>query len=189
MFKFVKTDIPEVILIEPQVFWDDRWFFMETYSRREFIENWIDCSFVQDNHSKSKKGVFRGFHFQTKNTQAKLVRVVSWAVLDFAIDLRKTSNTYWKFVVEELSARNKRQLFVPQWFAHWFLTLEDDTEFVYKCDNYYSPEFDGGIMYSDPSLSIDFEEIKEKYKIEELSFSEKDQKHPTIEEFYSDNPF
>ena len=160
MFKFTQTKIPDVILIEPQIFWDDRGFFMETYSQKEFENEGIICNFVQDNHSKSKKWVFRGFHFQTKNTQSKLVRVVSWGVLDFAIDLRKDSPTYWEYIAEELTEKNKRQLFVPQWFAHWFLTLEDDTEFVYKCDNYYSPENDWWIIFSDSSLSIDFEAIK-----------------------------
>jgi len=189
MFKFTETKIPNVIIIQPEVFWDNRGFFMETYSQKEFKKAGITCDFVQDNHSKSKKWVFRWFHFQTKNTQSKLVRVISWSVLDFAIDLRKKSESYWKYVVVELSAENKRQLFVPQWFAHWFLTLEDNTEFVYKCDNYYSPEVDWWIIYSDDSLGIDFEAIKQKYNIDELFFSEKDKKHPTLEEFYSNNPF
>ncbi|MDD2870759.1 MAG: dTDP-4-dehydrorhamnose 3,5-epimerase [Candidatus Gracilibacteria bacterium] len=189
MFKFTSTKIADVIVVEPQVFGDDRGFFMETYSKKEFENAGIDVEFVQDNHSKSKKGVFRGFHFQTQNTQSKLVRVVSGSVLDFAIDLRKDSVTYGEYIVEELSASNKKQLFVPQGFAHGFLTLEDNTEFVYKCDDYYSPEFDGGIIYSDPRLNIDFEAIKKKYDISELSFSEKDKNHPSIDEFFSNNPF
>ena len=189
MFRFTKTNIPEVVIIEPQVFWDDRGFFMETYSKKEFTNAWITCDFVQDNHSKSKKWVFRGFHFQTQNTQSKLVRVVSWAVLDFAIDLRKDSSTYWEYIMEELTEKNKKQLFVPQWFAHWFLTLKDNTEFVYKCDNYYSPEHDWWVIFSDISLNIDFEAIKKQYKIDELFFSDKDKKQPTINEFYLINPF
>ena len=189
MFNFIKTEIPDVIIVEPQVFWDERGFFMETYSKKEFVKAWIDTEFVQDNHSKSKKWVFRWFHFQTKNTQAKLVRVVSWAVLDFAIDLRKKSKTYWKYVAVELSAENKKQLFVPKWFAHWFLTLEDNTEFVYKCDDYYKPEYDWWIIYNDNDLNIDFEYIKKKYNINELVFSEKDKQHPTLKEFYKNNPF
>ena len=189
MFKFTKTEIPEIIIVEPEVFWDNRWFFMETYSKKEFVKVWIDTEFVQDNHSKSKKWVFRWFHFQMKNTQAKLVRVVSWAVLDFAIDLRKQSKTYWKYIAVELSAENKKQLFVPKWFAHWFLTLENNTEFVYKCDDYYNPEFDGWIIYSDEDLNIEFESIKKEYDIKELFFSEKDKKHPTLKEFYNNNPF
>ena len=189
MFKFTKTKIPEVIIVEPQVFWDERGFFMETYSKKEFNNAWINVDFIQDNHSKSKKGVFRWFHFQTKNTQSKLVRVISWSVLDFAIDLRKDSKTYWKYIMEELSEQNKKQLFVPRWFAHGFLTLEDNTEFVYKCDNYYSLEYDWWVIYSDSELNINFEEIKKKYNIAELFFSDKDKKQPTIKEFYSNNPF
>lgn len=189
MFKFTKTKIEWVIIIEPQVFWDERGFFMESYSWKEFKDNWILVEFIQDNHSKSKKWVFRWFHFQTKNTQSKLVRVISWSVLDFAIDLRKKSKTYWKYIVIELSELNKKQLFVPKWFAHWFLTLEDNTEFVYKCDNYYSPEYDWWIIYSDNDLNINFDEIKEKYEIDELFFSDKDTKQPTIKEFYWNNPF
>jgi len=189
MFKFTKTKIPDVLIIEPQVFWDDRGFFMETYSKKEFLNAWINCEFVQDNHSKSKKWVFRWFHFQTKNTQSKLVRVISGSVLDFAIDLRKNSNTYWEYIIEELSEQNKKQIFIPKWFAHWFLTLEDNTEFVYKCDNYYSPEFDWWIIFSDLSLDIDFENIKKKYDIKELFFSDKDKLHPTLEEFFEKNPF
>ncbi len=189
MFKFIKTEIPDVIIIEPQIFWDDRGFFMETYSEKEFKQNWINSNFVQDNHSKSKKWVFRWFHFQTKNTQAKLVRVISWSVLDFAIDLRKKSETYWKYISVVLSSQNKKQLFVPQGFAHWFLTLENDTEFVYKCDDYYYPEYDWWIIYLDSELNINFEEIKKKYNIVELSFSEKDKNHPTLKEFYNNNPF
>lgn len=189
MFKFTKTKIPDVIIVEPQVFWDDRGFFMETYSKKEFVNAWIDYDFVQDNHSKSKKWVWRWFHFQTKNTQSKLVRVVSGSVLDFAIDLRKQSATYWQYIAEELTAQNKKQLFIPKWFAHGFLTLEDNTEFVYKCDDYYSPEFDWWIIFNDLSLNIDFEEIKKKYNIAELFFSDKDKTHPSIEDFFSNNPF
>lgn len=189
MFKFTQTSISEVIIIEPQVFWDERGFLMETYSKKEFNNAWIFSDFVQDNHSKSKKWVFRWFHFQTKYTQAKLVRIISGSVLDFAIDLRKNSKTYGEYIMELLSDKNKKQLFVPKWFAHWFLTLEDNTEFVYKCDDYYSPENDWGIIYSDSGLNIDFKGIKKQYNIEELFFSDKDKIYPTIKEFYKTNPF
>jgi len=181
--------INDVILVSPYVFGDQRWFFMETYNQKSFVENWISNIFVQDNHSKSSKGVFRWFHFQTQNTQAKLVRVVSWAVLDFAIDLRKNSQTYGKYIVEMLSAENKKQLFVPKWFAHWFLTLEDNTEFVYKCDDYYNPQADWWILYSDSDLNIDRNKIMQDYSIRELILSDKDKKHPTIKEFLETNPF
>ena len=188
---FIETPIKDVFVIEPQVFGDERGLFMETYSRKDFLAQGIDIEFVQDNHSKSKKWVFRGFHFQTKNTQTKLVRVIAGSVLDFAIDIRKESPTYGQYVMVELSWKNKKQLLVPQGFAHGFLTLEDDTEFVYKCDNFYSPEFDGGISYTDPGLAIDWDAIRETYglKVEELIVSEKDKKHPTLEAFFENNPF
>lgn len=164
---------------------------METYSKKDFLEKGIDIDFVQDNHSKSKKWVFRGFHFQTQNTQTKLVRVITGNVLDFAIDIRKDSPTYGKYVMVELSGKNKKQLLVPKGFAHGFLTLEDDTEFVYKCDDFYNPEFDGGILFTDSWLWIDWEKIREKYgmKIEKLLVSDKDKKHPTLAEFHTHNPF
>lgn len=188
---FIETDIKDCFVIEPQVFGDERGFFMETYSEKDFRARGLDIHFVQDNHSKSKKWVFRGFHFQTQNTQTKLVRVIAGSVLDFAIDIRKDSPTYGKYVMVELSGKNKKQLLVPQGFAHGFLTLEDDTEFVYKCDDFYSPEFDGGISYMDSELGIDWESIRTKYgiKIEELLISEKDKKHPTLAEFHTCNPF
>ena len=116
---------------------------METYSQKELTSHGIDAEFVQDNHSLSKSGVFRGFHFQTQHSQAKLVRVISGAVLDFAIDLRKDSPSYGQHISVELTAQNKKQLFVPRGFAHGFLTLSDNTEFVYKCDDYYMPQYDG----------------------------------------------
>jgi len=188
---FIETDIKDCFIIEPQVFGDERGFFMETYSEKDFLAQGIDIRFVQDNHSKSKKWVLRGFHFQTKNTQTKLVRVIAGSVLDFAIDIRKKSPTYGQYVMVELSRENKKQLLVPQGFAHWFLTLEDDTEFVYKCDNLYSPEFDGGISYTDPGLGINWDLILETYglKIEELIISDKDKKLPFLEAFSENNPF
>ena len=162
---------------------------METYRQDEFIAQGIKNIFVQDNFSKSRKWVLRGFHFQIHDTQAKLVRVSQGAVLDFAIDIRKGSPTYGKYIMEYLSTENKRQLFVPQWFAHGFLTLEEDTEFVYKCDNIYNPTAERGINYLDTELDIDWEEIKRKYNIQELIINEKDRKLPFLKDFYKDNPF
>lgn len=162
---------------------------METYRHEDFDKNWISNIFVQDNHSKSNKGVFRWFHFQTQHNQAKLVRVIKWAVLDFAIDIRKNSKTYGKYISELLSADNKRQLFIPKWFAHGFLTLDDDTEFVYKCDDYYDPKSDWWILYSDIDLHIDRNAILKQYDITEPILSEKDKKHPTLKEFYAANSF
>lgn len=189
MFKFTKLSIPEIILIEPEIFWDKRWFFLESYSKKDFVENWISVDFVQDNHSKSKKWVLRWLHFQTNNTQSKLVRVVKWAVFDVWVDLRKNSKTYWKYVWEILSAENKKQLFIPKWFAHWFLVLEDDTEFLYKCDNYYSPEFDWWIIFDDKKIWINWKIILEKYNIKEIFLSEKDKKQMSFEEFDKINLF
>jgi len=189
-FTFERSKIlNDVILVTPQVFWDERWFFMNTYIQKEFESNGISNIFVQDNHSKSNKGVFRWFHFQTKNSQAKVVRVISWSVLDFVIDIRKDSPTYGKYTFELLSADNKKMLFVPIWFAHWFLCLEDDTEFVYKCDNYYDPINEAWIIYTDTDLNIDWKGIMQTHDIKEFIMSEKDKKHPTLKEFYASNPF
>ncbi len=188
-FKFSKTNISDVTLIEPKVFGDERWFFMETYNKSDFVKAWIDCEFVQDNHSKSKKWVLRWFHFQIENTQAKLVRVTKWSVLDFAIDIRKNSSTYGDVVVEKLTEENKKQLFIPKWFAHGFMTLEDDTEFLYKCDDYYSPTSECGILWNDENININWAEIKQKYNIQDIVLSDKDKANPTLEEFYINNPF
>lgn len=182
-------DINDVIIIEPKVFWDERWFFMETYNQKEFADNDIHAVFIQDNHSKSKKWIFRWFHFQTQNTQSKLVRVLHWSVLDFAIDLRKKSETYGKYIVEMLSSENKKQLFIPKWFAHGFIALEENTEFAYKCDDIYNPNTEWWIIFNDPDLHIDREKIKRDYTIDEIIFSDKDKKNPTLQEFYSNNPF
>ncbi len=189
-FTFEKNkDIPDIITIQPKVFWDERWFFMETYNQKEFTENGIDTVFIQDNHSKSNKGVFRGFHFQTQNTQSKLVRVLQWSVLDFAVDIRSASETYGKYIIELLSTDNKRQLFIPKWFAHGFLSLEDGTEFAYKCDDFYNPNSEGWILYNDKDISIDRNIIMQKYNINELILSEKDKKQLSLKEFYENNPF
>jgi dTDP-4-dehydrorhamnose 3,5-epimerase len=186
MFKFTETWINWLTVVEPQVFWDERGFFMETYSSREFIANWINVSFVQDNHSKSKAWVLRWLHCQTINTQAKLVRVVAWSVYDVAVDLRKASPTYWKWYGILLSAENKKQFFIPKWFAHWFLTLEDNTEFVYKCDDFYNPAWDMWILWNDSTLNINWWKY---YDLEKLVISEKDTKYPKFSEFDKINHF
>jgi dTDP-4-dehydrorhamnose 3,5-epimerase len=186
MFKFIQTPINWLIIIEPQVFWDERGFFMETYSSKEFKSNWIEVDFVQDNHSKSKAWVLRWLHFQTINTQSKLVRVTTGSVYDVAVDLRKWSLTYWKWYWILLSAENKKQFFIPQGFAHGFLTLEDNTEFVYKCDDYYNPSSDWWIIYDDPDLNINWWEY---FDVEKLIISPKDKWHPTFKEFDTINPF
>lgn len=177
-FKVVTTNIDGLVVVEPTVFGDARGFFLESYSERDFAELGIVERFVQDNHSKSGRGVLRGLHFQTRHTQGKLIRVVSGAVLDVAVDLRPESRTFGAAYSVELSAANKRMFYVPPRFAHGFLTLEDNTEFLYKCTDYYSPEDDGGVMWNDRDLCIDWQ--FERYNIDPkyLNISDKDKKHP-----------
>lgn len=182
-FLYDTTSLQDVILISPQVFGDERGFFMETYHKESFYAAGIQTDFVQDNHSKSKKWVLRGLHFQSQHTQAKLVRVVSGAVLDIVVDLRVGSPSFGQYIVVELSAINKQQLFVPKWCAHGFLTLEDDTEFLYKCDDLYDPEHDSGILYNDPDLRIDWESLLQHYRITELTISEKDQQQKSFAQY------
>lgn len=179
-FKAVPTSIEGVLIIEPTVFGDSRGFFMESYSERDFAELGITEHFVQDNHSKSARGVLRGLHFQRQHTQGKLLRVTSGAVLDVAVDLRPESYTFGAAVSVELSAENKRMLYIPQRFAHGFLTLQNNTEFIYKCTDYYHPESDAGIMWNDPVICINWQ--FERYGIDEkyLNISDKDKKHPTF---------
>lgn len=153
-FNFLKTEIDGVFIIEPTVFGDDRGYFMETYQYNDFKEAGIDVTFVQDNQSKSKKGVLRGLHFQKQFPQSKLVRVISGEVYDVAVDLRPGSKTYGKYVGVVLSAENKRQFFIPKGFAHGFLVLSDEAEFVYKVDDFYHPNDEGGLMWNDPEINI-----------------------------------
>lgn len=175
-FNFIKTDIDGVVIIEPSVFGDDRGYFMETYNYNEFKENGIDNVFVQDNQSKSRKGVLRGLHFQKTFSQAKLVRVIKGAVFDVAVDLREGSATYGKWVGVELTAENKRQFFIPKNFAHGFLVLSDEAEFVYKCDDFYHPEDEGGLLWNDPTVNIEWPITEDM----EILLSEKDKKNPTL---------
>ncbi len=181
-FTFEKTFIDGVYIITPKVFGDERGYFMETYKESDFKEAGITCHFLQDNQSKSRKGVLRGLHFQKQYPQAKLVRVISGEVYDVAVDLRKSSPTYGKYIGVTLSAENKKQFFVPQGFAHGFLVLSDEAEFVYKCDNLYHPEDEGGLMYNDKTIGIDWP------KGYDIILSEKDKHFPDFEnlDFYYD---
>ena len=182
-FNFIETKIKDLYIIEPKVFGDDRGYFMESYNRRDFVEAGLDMRFVQDNESKSKKGVLRGMHFQTKFTQGKLVRVIQGEVYDVAVDLRKGSPTYgaWEGIL--LSSENKKQFYVPEGFAHGFLVLSDEAVFNYKCTNLYSPEYDGGLLWNDPEVGIEWP----LDGIDEIILSEKDKKQPTLKEL--DLPF
>lgn len=155
--KAIKTEIPDVIIIEPKVFGDDRGFFYESYNKAAFREAInIDCDFVQDNHSLSSQGVLRGLHYQITQPQGKLVRVVNGAVFDVAVDLRRSSETFGKWVGVELTAENKRQLWIPEGFAHGFLVLSTSADFLYKTTDYYAPEHERCIHWSDKHLAIDW---------------------------------
>ena len=175
---FIRTNIPDVIIIEPTVHGDDRGYFVETF-RADKLEAFLGfkLNFGQDNESKSSRGVLRGLHYQLPpHAQSKLVRVIQGRVLDVAVDIRKNSPTFGQYVAVELSADNKKQLFVPRGFAHGFVVLEDDTIFAYKVDNYYSPKCDRGIAFDDAALNIDW--ILNK---EELNLSAKDKVQPLLE--------
>ena len=173
--KFIKTAIPDVCIIEPSVFGDDRGYFLESFNLEKFEENIFPIKFVQDNESKSSRGVLRGLHFQKPPfNQAKLVRCIEGRVMDVVVDIRKGSPTYGKHVAIELTGENKRQLFGPRGFAHGFLVLSDSAIFAYKVDNTYAPEFDAGIKYDDKELNINWgiteEEIQLSEKDKNLSF-------------------
>ena len=150
----IETAIPDVKILEPKVFGDDRGFFMETFRKEWFKENVADVTFVQDNHSKSSQGILRGLHYQTEQTQGKLVRVTQGEVYDVAVDMRKDSPTFGKHVGVLLSAENKRQLWVPEGFAHGFYVTTESAEFVYKCTDYYAPQFEQSVLWNDPALDI-----------------------------------
>ena len=156
--KVIDTKIPDVKIIEPTVFGDERGFFMETWQQKQFEElvTGKPTQFVQDNHSKSKKGILRGLHYQTQNTQGKLVRVVSGEVFDVAVDIRKDSTTFGEWVGFYLSAKNKRQLWVPEGFAHGFYVTSDEAEFVYKCTDYYDPSSEVSIRWDDKDIGIEW---------------------------------
>lgn len=153
--KAIQTAIPDLLIIEPRVFGDDRGFFYESFNRQKFTElTGRDVDFVQDNHSRSVKGVLRGLHYQIQHPQAKLVRVVQGAVLDVAVDIRKSSPTFGQHVAVELSAENKRMFWMPEGFAHGFVVLSDTAEFLYKTTDYWAPEFERCIAWNDPALNI-----------------------------------
>ena len=152
----IETTIPDVKILEPKVFGDERGFFMETFKKDWFKEHCADIEFVQDNHSKSSQGILRGLHYQLEQTQGKLVRVTSGEVYDVAVDMRANSPTFGKWVGVTLSASNKRQLWVPAGFAHGFYVTSESAEFVYKCTDYYHPESEISIRFDDPQLAIDW---------------------------------
>jgi dTDP-4-dehydrorhamnose 3,5-epimerase len=175
-FKFIKLDIPEVLLIEPTIFGDERGFFVETYKQSEFVSNGIDHHFVQDNHSKSNKSILRGLHYQLNpNAQGKLIRVVQGAVFDVAVDLRQGAPTFGRWVSVELNDRQKNMLWIPPGFAHGFCVLEDNTHVLYKTTAEYHPGDERGIFWNDPALGI-------KWPISNPLLSERDQRWPGIKD-------
>lgn len=179
----ISTSIEGLLVIEPKVFEDARGYFVETYNEQRYREAGITAQFVQDNQSCSCYGVVRGLHFQRPPyTQAKLVCCTEGRVLDVAVDLRKDSPTYGKWYAVELSAENHRQFYLPRGFAHGFSVLSEKAVFSYKCDNFYHPEADGGILLSDPDIAIDWQVPADK-----MILSEKDQHHPLLRDL--DNPF
>lgn len=181
MMEIIKTNIEGVIIIEPRIFKDDRGYFFESFSQREFEEKVCKTTFVQDNESKSSYGVLRGLHFQKPPfAQSKLVRVIKGAVLDVAVDIRKGSPTFGQYVSVELTGDNHRQFFIPRGFAHGFSVLSEEVIFQYKCDNFYAPQSEGAIAWNDPDLNIDW-----RIPIEEVVLSEKDSKHPKLKDLQS----
>lgn len=181
--KYIHTEIPDVFVIEPHIFHDGRGYFFESFLQREFEEHVGNIRFVQENQSCSSLGVLRGLHFQKPPySQAKLVSVAVGKAWDVAVDLRRNSPSFGRYVGVELSAENQRRLFIPRGFAHGFITLAEETVFQYKCDNYYVPESEGGIRYDDPDIAIRWPECGA-----ELNQSAKDLKLPSLKDF--DNPF
>lgn len=176
--KVIKTSIEGVVIIEPRLFKDDRGYFFESFSQREFEEKVGKVNFVQDNESKSSYGVLRGLHFQRPPyAQSKLVRVIRGAVLDVAVDIRKGSPTFGKHVSVELTEDNHRQFFIPRGFAHGFSVLTDEVIFQYKCDNFYAPQSEGALAWDDPDLGIDW-----KVPVDEIVLSEKDRHHELLKD-------
>ena len=173
-FNFEATKIKGVYIVEPRIFGDHRGYFMETYKKSDFKEAGLDYDFVQDNQSSSRKGVLRGLHFQKTHPQAKLVRVLNGEVYDVAVDLRKGSETYGQWVGVLLSGENKKQFMIPRGFAHGFVVVSDYAEFAYKCDEFYHPEDEGGLLWNDPDIAVEWPEVGE------IILSEKDRNNPTL---------
>ncbi|NRF96272.1 dTDP-4-dehydrorhamnose 3,5-epimerase [Paenibacillus frigoriresistens] len=182
-FNKIETGIKELVVIEPKVFGDHRGFFMESYNHKEFEAIGLSMNFVQDNHSKSIKGVLRGLHFQTQHPQGKLVRVTKGSVWDVAVDLRENSETYGQWYGILLSEENKKMFYIPEGFAHGFITLEDETEFMYKCTDIYYPEYDAGIRYDDDQIAIQWPFNEYGIKAAQILLSEKDEKLPSLKEY------
>ena len=181
----IKTEFPGLVIFEPVVFEDSRGYFFESYNEQVFLAGGVDIKFVQDNQARSSYGVIRGLHFQlAPYAQTKLIRTLSGSILDVAVDLRKGSPTFGKVYTLELSAENKKQLLVPKGFAHGYSVLSETAEVMYKCDEFYNKEHEGGLLYSDPSLAIDWQIPADKAIV-----ADKDMLHPVIENCVSNFTF
>lgn len=183
-FTFTQTEIEGVLIVDMRVFGDERGYFLETYKRPDFVAGGINNEFVQDNQSSSRLGVLRGLHFQIEHPQAKLVRVISGEVFDVAVDLRQGSATYGRWAGVVLSAENRRQFFIPRGFAHGFLVLSDSAEFCYKCDDVYHPGDEGGLMWNDSAIGIEWPPLlgDREFDASKVILSEKDRHHPSLSE-------
>lgn len=181
-FVFTETKLGGMYMIDPTVYGDARGYFMETYQSSDFAAFGITAAFVQDNQSKSRKGVLRGLHFQKRHSQAKLVRVFSGEVFDVAVDIRLESPTYGQWAGAILSGENRRMLFIPKGFAHGFLVLSDEAEFTYKCDEYYHPEDEGGIFWNDPDIAVSWP----LHLVDEVIISDKDRIQPAFRALHTD---
>jgi dTDP-4-dehydrorhamnose 3,5-epimerase len=177
-FNFYETEINGVYIIEPRIFYDNRGYFMEIYNKKYFEKAGLNMNFVQDNESKSTKGVLRGLHFQKRYSQGKLLRVTEGEVFDVAVDLKSGSKTYGKWVGVILSEENKKQFYIPEGFAHGFLVLSDEATFNYKCTNFYAPEYEDGIIWNDPDINIKWPIDK----VENIILSEKDKANKRLSE-------
>ncbi|MGF6907930.1 dTDP-4-dehydrorhamnose 3,5-epimerase [Fusobacterium sp. PH5-44] len=182
-YNVYKKNIKGLLVIEPVLYQDDRGFFIESYKKKDFEKIGINEYFVQDNYSSSKKGVFRGLHFQTKKTQSKLIKVTRGMGVSFAVDLRHKSSTFGCYEKVLLSDKNKLMFYIPKGFAHGFLSLEDNTELYYKCSDYYDSDAESGIYWLDSDLKIEYELEKHGLKSEEIILSEKDKTQQTLKEF------
>ena len=182
-FTKIDTDIKGLVIIESKIYRDNRGSFMETYTKKDFIALGITDEFVQDNHSLSNKGILRGLHFQIRHTQGKLVRVTKGKALSVAVDLRHNSPTFGKWYKIELTAENKKMFYLPKGFAHGFIALEDDTEFQYKCTDYYDPTSDSGVLWNDHDIGINWEFEKYGLDPKDVILSDKDKVQQTLKQF------
>lgn len=181
-FEKIKTEIKDLFLIKLLINDDERGFFYEGYNKKDFLDMGIEDNFVQDNYSSSKKGVLRGLHFQLENSQSKIIKVISGKILDVALDLRKESKTFGKYCIFEMKENDSQILYIPKNFAHGFLVLEENTQIMYKCSDFYNPQYESGIIWNDKDLNIDWNLKKYRINEEDIIISKKDKVLPSWKE-------